>query len=668
MRRFQPKASASGVVLALYAAVLLLGSLELPWWRMESRAPQYGQRVLVVDVSPLTVTGDLKELDGLGHYIGMRSIQSFAPLERSLAPFAMVLVALAALAMPFLRGKKRVMAGVLVAAVPFGFLLDLAFWQKFACTHLDPTASMNMIANRVDSRLLGHYSIAQFHVDATLQSGFWLAAIAAANAVAFLLTERRVEPAKERVRSSSSGHATTAVVTLLTLALLPRSANAATHQVGPRGRYGTIASALEAASPGDEVVVAAGVYHEHLVLDVPIKLQGEPGAILDGDGHDTVVLVKSGPSVVRGLTIRASGDSLLGEDAAIRVDGAPGSLVTQNRISDVLFGILAVSSPRTTISDNYVVGKDLIIPRRGDGIRVFASDDSAVNGNTVEQSRDLSIWNSNHVVAYRNTVRDSRYGLHYMYSDDDVFEDNVFEHNQTGGAIMYSRRLTLRRNRFAGSRGPSAHGLLIKMADDLLVENNWFVDNTRGIFMLETPSALNATCVVRDNVIGGNDRGVTLEPSVSRAVFTENAFLANGVQVEVLGASQANQNRWSLNGRGNYWSDYRGFDLDGDGTGDIEHRVEAFFEHLADRFPDLGMLRMSPAVHAMEMAARAFPIVKPQAALIDDHPLVRPNSMIMSGRVATSSHPSLVLVGAMALAGAGWIAFRARDALGGDAT
>jgi nitrous oxidase accessory protein len=621
--------------------------------------------VLVVDVSPLTVAGDLKELDGLGHYVGMRSIQSFAPLERSLAPYAMAVVAIAALAMPFLGGKKRVLGGALVVAVPFGFLLDLAFWQKFACTHLDPSASLNMIANRVEAKLLGHYSVAQFHVDATLQSGFWLAAVAAANAAAFLWTERHAKPKTERIRSIAQS--TQAAAMGLLLALLPRSAEAATHEVGPGRPHPTIASALEAASPGDEILVAQGVYHEHLVLDIPIRIQGEPGAILDGDERGTVVRVTSGPSVVRGLTIRASGDSLLGEDAAIRVDGAEGSVIEQNRISDALFGILAVSSPRTTIADNHVVGKDLIIPRRGDGIRVFASDDSAVNGNTVERSRDLSIWNSNGVAANRNTVRNSRYGLHYMYSDDDVFEDNVFEHNQTGGAIMYSRRLTLRRNRFSGSRGPSAHGLLIKMADDLVVENNWFVDNTRGIFMLETPSALNASCTIRNNVIGGNDRGVTLEPSVSRALFTENAFLANDVQVEVLGTTQPDQNRWSLNGRGNYWSDYRGFDLDADGTGDIEYRVEEFFEHLADRFPDLGILRMSPAVHAMEMAARAFPIVKPHAALVDRHPLVRPNSMVLEDSAARSSHPSLVMAGALALAAAGWLTVRARDALKGRA-
>jgi nitrous oxidase accessory protein len=579
-----------------------------------------------------------------------------------LAPVGMVLVALAALTMPFLGRKGRVVAGALVAAVPFGFLLDLAFWQKFACTHLDPTASLNMIANRVDAKVLGHYSVAQFHVDATLQSGFWLAAVAAANAAAFLFTEHRGEPRAEKVRSSI--HPKTASAALVVfLALAPAPARAAMHRVGPDGQYPSIGSAVEAAERGDEIIVAAGVYHEHIVLDVPITLRGEPGAILDGDERDTVVRVKSGPSVIRGLTIRGSGDSLLGEDAAIRVDGAGGTVIEQNRISDALFGILAVASPRTTIANNHVVGNDLVIPRRGDGIRVFASDDSAVNGNTVDRSRDMSIWNSNRVVAYQNTVRDSRYGLHYMYSDDDVFEDNVFEHNQTGGAIMYSRRLTLRHNRFSGSRGPSAHGLLIKMGDDILIENNWFVDNTRGIFMLETPSALSANCIVRDNVIGGNERGITLEPSVSRALFTENAFIANDVQVEVLGVSQVDQNRWSQNGRGNYWSDYRGFDLDGNGTGDVPYRVEEFFEHLAERFPDLGMLRMSPAVHAMEMAARAFPIVKPRPALVDDYPLLRPNRLVMAGRSAQSSHPWLAIAGALILVGAAWLAVRARDAL-----
>ena len=669
-RRFL-KTSLSGAILAFYAAALLVVSMSLPWWRMDSRAPQYGQRVLVVDVSPIGVKGDLKELDTLGHYVGMRSIETFAPLERKLAPYAVGLVALLALALPFLRSRVRVVAALPVIAVPFGFVADLWAWQQYAVTHLDPTAALNMIANRVDARVYGHYAVAQFQVDAYFQAGFWLVVVAAANVLGLLIAERSSGAKRSpgaAARDEPSGHATgTPAVAGAGAALLAfvggaPASEAAPLDVGEGARYPTIAEAIAAASAGDEIVVHAGVYREHVTVDRPLVLRGEGDAVIDGGGKGTLVRVTAGPSVVRGLTLRASGQSLLDEDAAIRVDGVTDGLVEQNRISDTLFGVLVVSSPGTRIVGNHIAGKDLVIPRRGDGIRVFASNGSTIDDNVVEQSRDLAIWNSNHVDARRNQVRGSRYGLHYMYCEDNVFEDNVFEHNQTGGAIMYSRRLTLRRNRFQASRGPSAHGLLIKAANDVLVENNWFLDNTRGVMLSDTPIARDAGCTVRRNVIGGNDAGVSIEQGVWRVVFTENAFIANRVQVEALGNTRGDQNRWSFGGKGNYWSDYLGFDADDDGIGDVPFEVDRFFEDLTDQWPAVGLLRLGPASQALELAARAFPIGPPRPTLVDDHPLVRPPAGI-AAPPSGGAHPTLAIAGVAAAVCAGGLAARARRGL-----
>jgi nitrous oxidase accessory protein len=246
-----------------------------------------------------------------------------------------------------------------------------------------------------------------------------------------------------------------------------------------------------------------------------------------------------------------------------------------------------------------------------------------------------------------------------MYCDDCVFEGNNFEENQTGGAIMYSRRLTLRRNRFTGSRGPSAHGLLVKSADDVLAEENWFLDNTRGLFFDQTTTSRRARCRVRRNVIGGNEVGVCLEPSASRIVFSENAFVANRVQVESLAWAKAEQNEWSEGGRGNYWSDYVGFDADRDGIGDTEYRVERFFESLAERWPAVGLLRLSPAVEALESAARAFPVARPKPVLVDAHPLMRPPAAL-GAAPEREPRPLLAAGGGIAACAAGLILFKLR--------
>ena len=191
------KASRGGIILALYAGALLAGSIFLPWWRMECRAPQYGARVLIVEVTPGATSGDTKEIDNLGHYVGMRSMNTFARIERVLGPYMLGLAALVTFSIPFLPRRWMRLAAVLaIVLVPLLFAIDLYAWQKYAAKNLDPTAALSMIQDRIQTKLVGKYSVAQFNVKATFQEGFWLSAIAALNVLGFLYVEkeRRSEP------------------------------------------------------------------------------------------------------------------------------------------------------------------------------------------------------------------------------------------------------------------------------------------------------------------------------------------------------------------------------------------------------------------------------------------------------------------------------------------
>jgi nitrous oxidase accessory protein len=239
-----------------------------------------------------------------------------------------------------------------------------------------------------------------------------------------------------------------------------------------------------------------------------------------------------------------------------------------------------------------------------------------------------------------------------MYCDDSLFEHNVFEDNQVGSAIMYSRRLILQHNQFSGSRGVGGVGLFIKVGDDVLAESNRITDNARGIFLEEAPQSIHSTCIIRKNLVAANDVGVSLQPSLERAQFTENVFAANRIQVEVMGGVIKPKD-FSLAGKGNYWSDYIGFDENNDGMGDTPYQIEQFFESLAGRWPEMGLLRMGPASEALEMAARAFPVGRPRTVAIDKHPLLSPVE-IDGARQASSPNIGLWLPGLVITAGC-WI-------------
>ena len=218
-------------------------------------------------------------------------------------------------------------------------------------------------------------------------------------------------------------------------------------QVGSAGRFPSIGAALAAAGPGDTVRVAAGVYHEKLVIDVPVVLIGEPGAVIDGDGEGTVIRVDA-RAVIAGFRVTGSGRLLEQEDTGIMVTG-DSCVIRDNVLDDVLFGIYLKDSQGTRVAGNRITGKDRPMGRRGDGIRLWSSNDAVVEGNVVQDTRDVVVYFSHGLLFRGNLVTRGRYGLNYMYSSDNTFENNEFTYNDVAAFIMYSEHIVLRNNVFA---------------------------------------------------------------------------------------------------------------------------------------------------------------------------------------------------------------------------
>jgi nitrous oxidase accessory protein len=402
-----------------------------------------------------------------------------------------------------------------------------------------------------------------------------------------------------------------------------------------------VQSLIDRARPGETVVVPAGVHRERLRIDKPLTLDGRGRATIDGGGSGTV-LTATAPVTLRGLVLRAGGDSFSDEDSGLKLEGAGGSTVEECRFEDVLFGLYVAKSSGCRFRRLVIRGKPLEMPRRGDGVRLWYSDDTELEEIDLADSRDFIIWFARGTVVRNCRVSRGRYGLHYMYCDDNRFEGNRFSGNQVGGTIMYSRRITLVGNRFERSRGPSAYGLLLKDADDVVAEGNEFVDNTRGLYFDNSPQSEEASCAVRRNLFALNDAGVSILPSTRRVRFEANSFVDNLSQVEVLGRADPMKNAWE----GNYWSDHVPYDGDGDGTSDLPYRPESAYGDLLAAHPELALLRFSPSVAAIELAGRIFPLAAGELTLVDERPSLRPGA----ARGRPQRHAGVeVLAGAVAL-------------------
>ena len=370
---------------------------------------------------------------------------------------------------------------------------------------------------------------------------------------------------------------------------------------------------IDRAAPGDRVLVPAGEYDGDLVIDRPITLIGTGRPLLRGSGHGSVVRVRSADVSIEGFDIDGRGTGDLGRDTSGIHIAAPHVSVRDCRITRSLFGIYLRESNDALIENSTVTGIAGRDPGDvGSGIHVWNSQRFHLAGNVIRGTRDgFYIQSSSHGEVRGNRATDLRYGLHYMFSDDNVFEDNVFENGAAGAALMYSNRMTFRRNRFVRNRGFASVGLLLKACDDVVAEDNLIADNARGIFL--EGSYRNR---FRRNVIAMSDMALVIYDSSGQNLFEGNAFVGNLSPLSLSGK------RTDTRFDGNYWSDHDEPDLDGDGVADRPYRLSNVFDHLRGNLTAADLFSRSVAANALGSAERAFPVLDP-IPVIDPHPLAR---------------------------------------------
>jgi copper chaperone NosL len=185
-------------VLFVIAAVLLVASTFLPYWRMRLNAPQYPSG-LYVTVYVNHMTGDIQEIDGLNHYIGMAPLEHAAQLERSLAPIALTVIVLMIIGLAFIHSRWLAILAIPAMTFPFVFLADMWIWLWYYGNNLDPTAALSSSIKPFTPALIGTGHVGQFSTTAVLQPGWYLALLAAILTAAALILRRRARLAAQAV-------------------------------------------------------------------------------------------------------------------------------------------------------------------------------------------------------------------------------------------------------------------------------------------------------------------------------------------------------------------------------------------------------------------------------------------------------------------------------------
>lgn len=376
----------------------------------------------------------------------------------------------------------------------------------------------------------------------------------------------------------------------------------------------SIAQAVRQARAGDTVVVERGDYVEHLVIDKRLTLRGRNRPTVSGADVGDVIRVKVPDVVIEGFIIRDSGADLTAQNAGIYVEpGAHRVAIRHNDLVYNLFGTWVEGVEKPVIQGNLITGKrDVQSAQRGNGIQLYNTTGAQVLDNHISFTRDgIYVDVSHHAVFRGNRMHHLRYGTHYMNSYYNLWEKNETYLNRGGLALMEVRDQVVRDN---VAWGNSDHGIMLRTIQDAVVERNIVVGNGKGFFVYDAEYN-----TIRDNLVLANRVGVHLWAGSYRNAVDGNDFINNYEQVRYVATRDE---PWGRE-RGNYWSNYTGWDRDGDGAGDTIYQATDIVDRLTTTHPSVKLLLASPAVQALRAAARTFPLLR-STSVVDERPRMRP--------------------------------------------
>lgn len=401
-------------------------------------------------------------------------------------------------------------------------------------------------------------------------------------------------------------------LTLIAVIFMVTSINGQTITVCNTCEITTLNEAISSAKSFDTIWVKKGTYKEHdIVVNKPLTIIGKEFPIIDGESKGEIITIVSDSVTVDGLFIINVGISYTEDYAAIRVKKSKHFKIQNLVLEKLFFGIYLEKSNYGKLYHNKIIGNAIEEYNSGNGIQLWYSHNIEIEHNFVEHVRDgIYLEFSDHCIIKNNVSSENlRYGLHFMFSNDDVYQDNTFENNGAGVAVMFSKKIKMFNNVFKKNWGTASYGMLLKEINDAEIIGNTFEENTIGINL----EGSNRITYKNNNFIN-NGWAIKVRGACYTNQFVENNFLYNSFDISY--NSKVNDNIFDRN----YWSSYTGYDLDKDGIGDVPYRPVKLFSYIVNRTPETIILLRSLFIDIIDFSEKVSPVFTPDN-LMDNNPI-----------------------------------------------
>ncbi|MGQ0739078.1 MAG: nitrous oxide reductase family maturation protein NosD [Bacteroidota bacterium] len=404
------------------------------------------------------------------------------------------------------------------------------------------------------------------------------------------------------------------ITTIILFLQISLAAQAKTIIVGPGQPVRSLKKGIELAKDKDSILLLAGIYKEgSITLTKSLTIIGRNNPVLDGENKYETLLISGKNILVRGIVFRNSGYSALNDFSSVKLVDCSNITIENNSITGSYFAIHVSNSSYTVIRDNIISGNPKSEQLTGNGIHLWKSNNFLVENNKVTGHRDGIYFEFVSFSTIRSNLSSNniRYGLHFMFSNDDTYTSNIFRNNGAGVAVMYSKKVRMENNHFELNWGPSAYGILLKDISDSYILHNTFLRNTVGIH-LEGTSRIE----IEKNVFRENGWALRVQASCELNNFHHNNFTGNSFDVGTNGSISLNKFY------NNHWDKYEGYDINKDGIGDIPYHPVSMYSMIVEQNPYTLMLFRSFTVQLLDKAEKAIPSLTPEN-LTDEKPMMK---------------------------------------------
>ncbi len=385
-------------------------------------------------------------------------------------------------------------------------------------------------------------------------------------------------------------------------------------EVCPSCEIPTLKKAMEIAEDGDEIFIKKGIYKENdIEINKAVTIHGEEGTVIDGQNLSGLLHFTSNDFVLKNIKLINVGVSYTKDYAALKVSRCRNFTIENIVFDNIFFGILIEKSHYGKIVNNKLSSTAKDEASSGNGIHIWHSSNMEVLGNEIFGMRDGIYFEFvSESKVHDNLSHDNiRYGLHFMFSNNNVYFNNEFRNNGAGVAVMFSKFIVMYQNKFRLNWGSASYGLLLKEIYDTEIYDNLFEENTIGI-KGEGCTRIN----YKNNTFLRNGWAIKIAGACYMNIFEKNDFLHNSLDLAY--NTKVNDNKFD----NNYWSSYTGYDLDNDGIGDVPYRPVKLFSYIVNRTPEALVLLRSLFVDIINFSEKVSPVFTPDN-LMDNNPLMR---------------------------------------------